>query len=461
MSTEIRFYTVHSLKCTSSVRIAILLWNGIQSIPSYSFNQFMEQWQAIEDSIKRNVCFLHLPKLLEGELKCFVKPIGFQILKWLFYHKDIVLVSIMFINKFYWTDRGTIDRKKTAEWLVANQDIQVANRYKLACIYCLENEIPVLWSKISINERRRFITSFACADKLTAFWTYKEEGKMEALNLMIRTEMGHNSRSVNHALLLMVARSGNVVASEYFLNKLTTEERKSSMVNIAAYLASKRYYEPGVADVEKSHYTDVLCFLLSRMRVEEQAAVFAIDPIAVFYSLTDWPFQDVLLQVMMLADAENFLRNRDIRYKGHGIYKILESVAEKESPDSENYIHNRLFTDIWQCMPAEVKEYLVTHTEGAGLLSKLFSRKDRKNIKLILGKASQEVKSIVLLPICRRLVDDDDLDLLGLFIKECAPDEKDVMELKEKILLRNSSDEATSILQKINTVVDLIKQGQM
>lgn len=393
MDTEIKFQFVRSLKRIALVKTAILLWNGIQSEQSRTFEQFSERWREIETRIKVKVLFLQLPKVLEGEMKSFVKPIGFQILKWLFSHQDIIPLSIALINKFYWTHQGTIDRKKTARCLFihGHKGIPAAVRFNIACTYCLTDDIPVLWNEMTPNVRRRFGASRTFTDFLSTFWTYRILGDTGTVNRLIRTGIGHNDYGLYPSLFLLSTESGNVVASEFFFKKLSEEERNDVMVSTATDLAVSRYIGPdGVNDVKESHYSDVLVFLLSVMNDEERIEVFESDPSSVLFCLADWPFQDVLIPAMTLA--YEFLLKDAVHRVAEAHFEVLESIVHKESKDSGTYIYNRLFTQIWNLMPENIKEYVASDDSCEYLLLKLFWLKDQTNILLILDKASPEIK---------------------------------------------------------------------
>ncbi|GBM14348.1 hypothetical protein AVEN_55341-1 [Araneus ventricosus] len=149
-----------SLEHIALVKVATTLWNqdDIRALIEKFYSEIVsgrrirEKWQVIEDKVVEKLPQLSQPEPLKSEILGFIKPIGSQILKWLEYHIKNCQLHMKLPN-LCWTPEGTVDKKKTAEVLSKDENLDITRRYELACIYCLEDDIPELWNKIPKNHR--------------------------------------------------------------------------------------------------------------------------------------------------------------------------------------------------------------------------------------------------------------------------------------------------------------------
>lgn len=432
MATGIRFDCVLPLRHIASIKVAISLWNQIHTL-----RQGRDTWQEIEDEIKQNTGLLRLPRLLERELKCFIHPIRTEIVNWII-DEDNNPIFTAFIDRFCWTTRGAIDKKKTAEMFVRNEELCAADRYKLACKYSIESEIKKLWSTVPESERGSFLYSL---QPLLRFWTCFVTNNREAMNILIQEEIGHNRHSVFQSAFMIAAKEGNVVSTAHFWTKLSSREKNESLLETAKYTTRRGHSE-------------VLCFLLSKMNADEQNEVFKSDPFGVLFCLTAWPFQDVLVEIV--SHMGHFLLQTDHKSLGNKYHSLLDKIIACKECESDNCIYKQLFTKIWQQTSVKVKQLVISVCPNQGLLLALFRSKDVKNIQLILAEVPQEIKRDILLSyegtvICNLLLDVNELNLLELFFKECVSSRNDVIAFKEKVKseFENSSDAIKKILEKI------------
>lgn len=405
-----------SLKHIALINACTSFWTPVHSYKLNSFEEFSNRWYEIEHRIKQNVRQLNLPKTLKKQILCLIKIIGCQIRKWMEYHDQNM--SILLADDFCWTQGGTIDKKKTAEIILKNEALPAPTRYKLACIYCLDYYIPVIWKEMREWQRFKF-NHFRCSDPLITYWTCITAGKEQKLNQFIRNTTGHDNYTPAHFAFMVAEESGNVDASEYFWQKLTPEERCLSLVTTTAELTRK---------CRETDFAHAFFYLLSKMVEEDQAEVFEGCAVGVAKCLTDWPWQRFLLQTLNRIPT----RLQETYYK-----KVLYCIALKQSPDCRDCIYKELFAEVWKQMPNFIKIDVLIHLKyGQGLIVCLLRNRDITSIKLVFGSVTKEFKKELLFSYsgcetCQRFIEDGAWDLLEFFIEQCVTSKHHVIQFRE------------------------------
>ncbi|GFV46387.1 uncharacterized protein TNCV_3232761 [Trichonephila clavipes] len=119
-----------------------------------------------------------------------------------------------------WTPHGTIDTGKSIKIVLKDDRFSIIRRYKLACVYCLEDDIRELLSKMSPACRKLFYdtNSKVLQNDLAVYWTYYIDGKIDFFEHRIQG-------SVNKYGLELAFIQGSKPAALYFFQKLNDEER--------------------------------------------------------------------------------------------------------------------------------------------------------------------------------------------------------------------------------------------
>ncbi|WP_419215007.1 hypothetical protein [Wolbachia endosymbiont of Rhagoletis cingulata] len=432
-----------SLEHMAFIRIATTLWNqddiGALTAKFYFrsliLSERRREWQTIEDEVIGKVPGLLLPESMKKRALYFIKPIGLEILKWKEYHEDL-LSDRRFVrknlNRLCWTPQGTVDKKKTAEVLIKDENLDITKRYKLACIYCLENDILELWNKMPESRRKSFYNEedprYVNQQDLVVLWTYDIKGEVNKLDSMIERRWQSNCSPYQYAFEY-AAVGGNKSAAEYFLQKLTPQERKESLVRSAGYVAKRRCTSGGNrTDFPKEHYADVLCFLLSQMDEEEQIEVFKSYPYEVLKCFLDWPWQSLFMETARRIWP--FLSEE-------GYNLLLRLIVNKTIDGYKDYNYQKLFAMFWQQSPATHKRYVIDECSNGLLLSKMLSIEDEGNTRLILKDATLiEKKKLIFSSrgedICQDLIYGNKWDFLEFFIRECIPSNDEMVKFREE-----------------------------
>ncbi|KFM71539.1 hypothetical protein X975_17417, partial [Stegodyphus mimosarum] len=440
------FSLMPSLVHRALIKTTILLWNQdyIWALIAHFSESALpneEEWQIIEDNVIKKASDLLIPVSLKEKILTFIKPIGREIFKWREFHCPYL--GIRPRKNLCWTSLGTVDKKKTAELLMKDDKtlpyltLDITTRYKLACIYCLENDIHELWKRMSEYERKSFYSEddprIVDQHELIIFWTRGEVSRMN-----IRIERIWEGRTTYQIAFEYAAISGNKAATEYFLQKLTVIEKEESLVRATRHVIIRRRSSfSSSTDFPKEHYADVLCFLLSQMDEEQQLEVFKSHICGVFQCFLDWPWQDLFMKTA--SHVWEVLSERKWKY-------LLTSVTDKVVVGYTDYDYQKLFGEFWQQSPATHKKYIRDNWAGWFLLYRLFHIEDEENIRLIFSDATViEKKKFIFSTrgkeICEYLIEHEMWDFLKFFIRECVPSRNDMKKFKEEFTqdLRNAA----------------------
>ncbi|GFY47324.1 uncharacterized protein TNIN_41991 [Trichonephila inaurata madagascariensis] len=182
--------------------------------------------------------------------------------KWLQDHKTIIESSTKLQNLFHWTQDIKIDRHKTAKAIIADDNIDIRYRFKLASHYCFQEDVFSIWEILDDAQRNYF------------------EG-IDLNIVQIWVNWARNGGDINWE---EIARDGRFGLQRFF-PKLGREKR----------LQHLRRYGRGIWN----DYHE-LQFCLSILDQNEQYEVLKRCPFQVIEVFLDWPVQGKLLDVVEL-----------------------------------------------------------------------------------------------------------------------------------------------------------------
>ncbi|GFV95509.1 ANK_REP_REGION domain-containing protein [Trichonephila clavipes] len=219
-------------------RIAASLWNHddiVTLIKTCSFYLYGEKFQKgtiLYDRIIRKVEKLLLPTALKDALEETIRSVGLEILKFNCFQQKYLGEKNHFFDseiKIYWTYLGTIDKIRTAMSFVKDNKIDFTLRYKIACIYCLEDDIPILWEKMAQDDKKILIKtdSLPIYRVLISFWETEMKKELFKLHELRRSNQNVYVDAFQHAAL-----NGNAAATRYFFQKLSDEEKREEVLKI-------------------------------------------------------------------------------------------------------------------------------------------------------------------------------------------------------------------------------------
>lgn len=253
-----------SLKRLSTTATALALWNqpDIKSKLKHYFcagqrfgkrNYLTQLIKEVMMKLDRNV----IPPMLYSELMYIVKELGLKIGDWQRFirrksiFRDIPLRELFDLcaNEIVWTYYGSIDEIKTVKSWLENPNFDVVKKYYMACYYCFEDKIKLLWKIVSkkknFYDENKLNSTYGL--HLVAYWNrIQNNNNFESFvrDIKIQSKDGDRvydeNRSAEVNMFRLSVRKGYVEASKYFWNKMNSEEKKRDLefnFELGAYIA--------------------------------------------------------------------------------------------------------------------------------------------------------------------------------------------------------------------------------
>ncbi|GBM33949.1 hypothetical protein AVEN_79841-1 [Araneus ventricosus] len=278
---------------------------------SYSLKVWRE---TVEDKMSDKILKLGLPKPLTKQMMDTSKPMCKQVSGWKGFHEAYLLDSnrsshlhfhVPILEKLCWTAAGTVDYPKTAEELVCSDVIDNVKRYKLACLYCLEEYIPQLWQELPTNKKTHFrnekdplqIERLA----LQFWWPYIIKGEESKLDNLTRSYR-EDQLTFHQYAFQYSATKGNKIAADFFFQKLSDEDKEASLIRATRALIASLNTLPNTLNYDygkfpKEKVFEMLRYLLSVITSDQQMQIFLEEPDEVLRCFLHWPLQDQFSEI--------------------------------------------------------------------------------------------------------------------------------------------------------------------
>ncbi|GBM92256.1 hypothetical protein AVEN_212540-1 [Araneus ventricosus] len=430
------------LKQLALIKVAIGLWNQDDVLSSMKkppsddkslTNSPMREWaNTLIMKVKEKVPTLLLPDPLREELIHLIPPIGSEMLRWKLHHRFLISSDATdVLDQICWTSQGTVDYRETAVRLIRQERVDIVSSYKLACLYCLDDNIQAIWGKLSEDDKACFYNKedpghFQRQNTLVTFWTCSLNGDTNILNFLYNARGRKPERTLFQEAFECEAMSGNKVATEYFFQKLTFEEREASLVKTAALVAFKRWcksYEPH--DFPPENFSAVVCYLLPQMSEEEQMEIFKGNVDILRYCFLHWPFQNLFMKLAGLVWP--FLSVSDYQ-------RLLKSLISNCRMSVFN--HEKLFREFFLQSPSHFRNSALDMERNIFWVANLFRDDKTECMKFVLRNLVDEVKErFVISPFAVflwiELINEEKWSAIELFIKECTLSDEAKTSLKE------------------------------
>ncbi|GFQ74776.1 uncharacterized protein TNCT_702841 [Trichonephila clavata] len=108
------------------------------------------QWEIL---LNQKLSTLSLPNMFKKEVTALVRLVVIESYKWWLNHKTTIQSTMNLQNHFHWTQDIKINRQKTAKSIIADDNIDIKDRFMLALLYCFEDDMFSLYGKLSSFQR--------------------------------------------------------------------------------------------------------------------------------------------------------------------------------------------------------------------------------------------------------------------------------------------------------------------
>ncbi|XP_055925843.1 uncharacterized protein LOC129957526 [Argiope bruennichi] len=313
---------------------------------------------ALCEFFKNAVTTLSLPATISEDLVIVMQSVFKEILKWLVVNREILepdelnLDNPENLKHIHWTPLGTVEFRETAAALVRHGKLSIMQRYKLACLYCLEDDVRDLWRMIPPRRKGSFYDNSKAwkvgLRKMVVIWTYTIKRQTNDVGSILEFIQERGHFSFNQLAFESAAVQGYFPATQYFFEKLTFAEREESLLRTARDVIQQRVATEWCPYHEALGLSDVLCFLFSVMPADQVKEVLKEKPCKTLQCFFYWPRQDLSGRV-----AEWALPHAEERDFGG----LLFVLARRHS-----FIYNfeKVFRDIFRVTPSNLRNYIAS-----------------------------------------------------------------------------------------------------
>ncbi|GFT25435.1 uncharacterized protein NPIL_519691 [Nephila pilipes] len=283
-----------------------------------------KMWERL---VRDRISKISLPRTFRDELFVIVRILTFEIDNWVKDHSDIIHTCSELLDSLQWKARGKIDRKKTAETLVLNEDLRLSDRYSLSCLYCLELESFSLWNRMSTVEKKDSWTK----TRFLPFWFVNDWDQREG---------NASNNSCFEWIYLHTPLILRKTFTEFF------RKRKLKYLKNGIFWRTIEY--------------DDLLFCLSEIDASKHEEIFKTCAGQVLEYLLDWPLQNDFVEV---ADRLwSYLTADEFR-------DLLETILFRRIMVGwTDYDYLSLLKEFWNRSPDHYKELIRQDDSFANLL---------------------------------------------------------------------------------------------
>ncbi|GFT34324.1 uncharacterized protein NPIL_85101 [Nephila pilipes] len=284
-----------------------------------------KQWEPI---IMKKLSSSDLPLLLKKKVIGLIQPLSVEIDQWTCDHYSILkYYKHESLNEYVWKDNGTIDRLKTAKNYIQCESNSLFRRFRMACVYWLEEEAKQLWEKMPESSRRRL--DAIRDDSLSDRWEHAVKDWIPFLKSgAVDWKMHRFSHPFSWYCQDSLIMQGNL------LQHLSPQDRLN--------VFKRMIKGPGS--------THKKTFCLSKMNAEQLKIRMKMEPVEVFISLCNWPLH--LLFQEMSDHIFSFLNERQF------LEFLIEVVYYKIGFDWMDCDYVELLNELWKKCPVHFKQYV-------------------------------------------------------------------------------------------------------
>ncbi|PRD25210.1 UNVERIFIED_CONTAM: hypothetical protein NCL1_41559 [Trichonephila clavipes] len=290
-----------------------------------------------ENLVKKKVTSFSIPTNLRKEIENTVRFISLEIAKWKKDQFPFVLKIDDVTSYIKWKSNGTIDTRMTYKTLIQCEELDISQRFRLACRYCTVDEVKAFWNQTPESDRR----SVLLGNIHTFAFSLLEKGLLEKE----RIDLDETS----------IRLLQNQLGLTLYFNKLSPEMRHER-------LATRKYLE--------NLHLDEVCFCLSKMEDNELIQLAKARPRQLLEFFLSWPFQIAFLDVA--SCLWNYLNETEFL----NLLGII--IYERIIVEWGDYDYVELLKEFWRQSPRTFKDYIARDAIYPPLIS-IVNSKDKNS----------------------------------------------------------------------------------
>ncbi|XP_065218661.1 uncharacterized protein LOC135844396 isoform X12 [Planococcus citri] len=217
--------TVLKLEKMASISVAIALWNrATDGVVIPDMITFHHEWcESLKEEVPKWVEALPVPKSFAPSIMNHFNGVKSSVDDWISYLFRMELIDeedkydlYQHISYIIWHPNGTVNSAETARNLLTSDVLTDDDKFRLACIYCLQEDIVRIWSTVKHHHQ---VTSIEVDQRpfLMYYWICYCAGKLQ--NIQTQSNMPIAE------FMIMKPSINNWSAIEYFFDRLATERR--------------------------------------------------------------------------------------------------------------------------------------------------------------------------------------------------------------------------------------------
>ncbi|KAL6994658.1 hypothetical protein U1Q18_048079 [Sarracenia purpurea var. burkii] len=208
--------------------------NGIESLQSrasteLAFNLWQHKYFSLPASQRCDASFLNInfscteiltksvPPCIKEMIDAKIEQIRCQLPEWINFLTKATLFDQNFLDvlpkcfhSIVFNSNGTICFRQTASNMVKMAEFSDLEKYKIACTFCLENDVRLIWPLVSKDSRVNGNDSESDQFDLMNYWNMRMKSEMDSVTVGQRFRKSYDTQ--------------NWSALEYFFDMLTDED---------------------------------------------------------------------------------------------------------------------------------------------------------------------------------------------------------------------------------------------
>ncbi|XP_065218655.1 uncharacterized protein LOC135844396 isoform X7 [Planococcus citri] len=394
--------TAVKLEKMASVILAIALWNraiedGVMT-PEMISKQY--DWCALDKEVRKWVKALPLPKSLAAKTMNHFYTVESSVRDWISYLFQMVFFDegtkcdlYQYLGYIIWHPNGIVNSAETARNLLKSNALSVGEKFRLACTYCLQEDIVRIWPTVKYDHQ---VVSIEVdrSPFLMYYWKCYCAGQLQ--NIRMRSDVSIEEYMIRKPSV------NNWPAIEYFFDRLDAERRVPMVISLI--------------DDFDGHGACFQKLLLAKLEESQRLPVIMGQLAQIVRNYAEWGDNEEIINTWYYV--RDMISERDF-------LALFDVMLERSTKDF-------VLTEIWSTARHDFKRYVLNYGDNY-FITNLFiwcerKQKNRLNFLslVLLDPACADIrreitKKKVFSEWCKKLITLNALELLSHVENLCFP----------------------------------------